>query len=747
MERLGSFPVSVLSFRANHMLHGLSVFGYHAVNVALHAVVCMLYFRLCRDTFGSTGDGYEALFAALLFAVHPVHAEAVASLAGRADVLCALFFLLSLMLYKRACAETLPRAAQLMCAALSVALCGVSMLCKEIGVTAVGVCFVYDAVVLHGTAVRALLLRPCRSRSSSAETAPPVAVEVEGQAAMDKEPERDDISAAARSAGATSPDDTSDHRRRSTPLGAMALRLAVLVAGGAALMAARLAALGGGLPTFVTADNPAAASKSMLTRALTFGYLAARHGWLLLWPQTLCVDWAAGSIPLVESWSDPRNAATALLLSCLCWLAARIWAHCGAGTAAPLAQRQALALGAALCAVPFLPCSNLLFTVGFVLAERVLYVPSLGFCMLASQAAGALCTAAAPRVRVRRGRLLGLVCSAVLAAACARTVLRNEEWANQDVMFTSALQTNPANFKLWLFVGNLHWYAGRHGEAAEHYQRGVVLADEGFPGGVQPSNLRFASKALLKAGRTAEAEGMLQRLLGVSGGSRSGGGGATADTHVALGEVLMSQKGRAAEAEAQFRLALRTAGAVDTILDHKHEPSPIDRLVAGKDQSKTIRVALSKLGGVCLRAQRHAEAAVHYRRLLRVARRTVAVHGGEDDEADDEVVVNLVTALAGSKTYDQAEQVLRKFMVREPPGSGPDGNCGGGGAGKESGKGKVGRVWTAALTARLGVLQLQQGRGPDAKKSLKCARDLDPREKTVRSGCQILKAMGHGRCD
>lgn len=32
--------------------------------------------------------------------------------------------------------------------------------------------------------------------------------------------------------------------------------------------------------------------------------------------------------------------------------------------------------------VPFLPASNLFLTVGFVLAERILYVPSAGYCLL-----------------------------------------------------------------------------------------------------------------------------------------------------------------------------------------------------------------------------------------------------------------------------------------------------------------------------------------------------------------------------
>ncbi len=35
-----------------------------------------------------------------------------------------------------------------------------------------------------------------------------------------------------------------------------------------------------------------------------------------------------------------------------------------------------------LMVFPFLPASNLFFPVGFVIAERILYIPSMGFCLL-----------------------------------------------------------------------------------------------------------------------------------------------------------------------------------------------------------------------------------------------------------------------------------------------------------------------------------------------------------------------------
>lgn len=45
-------------------------------------------------------------------------------------------------------------------------------------------------------------------------------------------------------------------------------------------------------------------------------------------------------------------------------------------------ERQLSLFALSLLIVPFLPASNLLFPVGFVLAERVLYLPSLGVCLL-----------------------------------------------------------------------------------------------------------------------------------------------------------------------------------------------------------------------------------------------------------------------------------------------------------------------------------------------------------------------------
>ena len=67
-------PLTVATFRLNYMLHELQPLGYHLVNVLLHSAVCYLYVLLCGVVFSEV---WPTLIAGLLFAVHPIHTEAV----------------------------------------------------------------------------------------------------------------------------------------------------------------------------------------------------------------------------------------------------------------------------------------------------------------------------------------------------------------------------------------------------------------------------------------------------------------------------------------------------------------------------------------------------------------------------------------------------------------------------------------------------------------------------------------------
>ncbi|RMF81997.1 MAG: tetratricopeptide repeat protein [Planctomycetota bacterium] len=88
-------PLTLTTFALNFTLSGANPFGYHLTNVVLHALVCAMLFYLARRLLASAA---AATAAALLFAVHPVHSEAVAGLVGRAELLAALGLIGGLLL-------------------------------------------------------------------------------------------------------------------------------------------------------------------------------------------------------------------------------------------------------------------------------------------------------------------------------------------------------------------------------------------------------------------------------------------------------------------------------------------------------------------------------------------------------------------------------------------------------------------------------------------------------------------------
>ncbi|HPQ39387.1 MAG TPA: hypothetical protein PLV45_03355 [bacterium] len=86
-------PLSILLIKADHAMHGMNARGFHWTNLWLHLMATLLSFTLVLRI---RNDGLTATVAAALFAVHPVHTEAISWISGRTDLLCAVFYLLSL---------------------------------------------------------------------------------------------------------------------------------------------------------------------------------------------------------------------------------------------------------------------------------------------------------------------------------------------------------------------------------------------------------------------------------------------------------------------------------------------------------------------------------------------------------------------------------------------------------------------------------------------------------------------------
>ncbi|XP_068595595.1 protein O-mannosyl-transferase TMTC2 [Brachionichthys hirsutus] len=445
-------PLCTLSFRLNHAVGGLDPWGYHLVNVAIHGAVTGLFTLLARLLLGG---GLWSLLAGLLFASHPIHTEAVAGVVGRADEGAALFFLLSLLCYMRHCkmrGQAGPlRLVAWFLGSLGCAAC--SMLWKELGVTVLAVSALYDVCVFHRLRLRQIVILL--------------------------------------------------YERRNVQL---LLNVFLLAAWGAILLACRFYWMGNKPPNFSNSDNPAADSPSFLSRMLTFFYLPAVNFWLLLCPNTLSFDWSMDALPLIRGLADWRNCHTVAFYLGLLFLACfSLWTHqlakckdtngkahhytngrtgssnghsyqcnnhetlVGSSLAEPQiisAQNGAkehyesrtplpttenvLVFSLGLLAIPFLPATNIFFYVGFVIAERVLYIPSMGFCLLVAVGMRSLYV----RLRRRSSRAMLTYCSAALVVLFSvKTVLRNRDWQNEEMLYKSGIYVNPA--KAWGNLGNV----------------------------------------------------------------------------------------------------------------------------------------------------------------------------------------------------------------------------------------------------------------------------------------------------
>uniref|UniRef100_A0A8C9LDF7 DUF1736 domain-containing protein n=1 Tax=Pavo cristatus TaxID=9049 RepID=A0A8C9LDF7_PAVCR len=240
----------------NYLFSELNAVSYHFLNLIFHGVVCVVFLKVCKLFL----DNQSSIVASLLFAVHPIHTEAVTGVVGRAELLSSIFFLAAFLSYTKSKGPD-----------------------NTIELLAFGLKINEDHYLLSLKA-------------------------------------------------------------HFSPL------------------------------FFFRFDNPAAVSPSP-ARQLTFNYLLPVNAWLLLNPSELCCDWTMGTIPLVESLLDVRNVAT---LTFFCFLGSLVVFS----LRYPGDSSKTVLMALCLIVLPFIPASNLFFPVGFVVAERVLYVPSMGFCIL-----------------------------------------------------------------------------------------------------------------------------------------------------------------------------------------------------------------------------------------------------------------------------------------------------------------------------------------------------------------------------
>lgn len=159
-ERALYRPLTGASYAFDHARAGLDARAFHGTNVVLYVFLVLLVHRLAL-AYG-LGPGL-ALATACLFAAHPVHCDAVDSIAGRSEILSLLFAVASLLAFLRN-ARSADAAALARSNLVSAALYAAACLSKETGSVLPAILLVHRLALCRRpagqAAIGAWLLRP-----------------------------------------------------------------------------------------------------------------------------------------------------------------------------------------------------------------------------------------------------------------------------------------------------------------------------------------------------------------------------------------------------------------------------------------------------------------------------------------------------------------------------------------------------------------------------------------------------------
>lgn len=369
-------PLTSLMFHLEWLKWKLDPYHMKLINLIIHTINTVLVLLVLRNMKCTIFFHKVALLAAILFAVHPVHTEAVCGIVSRADLMFCLIYLLTLMIQTRFYDKNtywLPL--------LIVCLTCLGVLFKETAITIPLACILIDYTL------KQIYCLNWNHQLKEIIT-------------------------------------------KTNIFYAMCTITIIIL---------RLWIANFTSPKFRKADNPVAHADSFLTRALSQNYLYVYNFQILLNPLNLCFDWAFDCLKLVENFKDYRIIfiITLYMLIFVC-----VFKY----------QSNFLSVfGLMLIIIPFLPASGIL-KVGFVIAERVLYVPSIGYCFLVAYGFMTL------YVHCKFRNILSFGFTVLVLVFIVRCRQRSVEWLTEEKLFSSALNVCPNNAKVSLGFGIVYYF-------------------------------------------------------------------------------------------------------------------------------------------------------------------------------------------------------------------------------------------------------------------------------------------------
>ena len=390
----GYRPLTIIGFRLQWVLGGGKPLIFHAVNIVLHVVGAVAVFWLALGVLPLAA----AFVAASLYAVHPVHVEAVANVVGQSELWVVLLGTLALGLFVHG-----RRAGPMSWQRWTVigALYAVAMLFKE-----------------HAIVLPALILL--------AEFT-------------------------------VTPDPLSFSERVAR------LRLPILLLGllGVLYLWARSVVVMSGLGGFVPYIVFQALDLSNTNRILTM--VGATPEWLrlLLWPARLMTDYAPPYVDIAQGISASQLPGLLMLVGTLgllivCWR-----------------RSPTTSFGIGWFVIALLPASNFIVPAGFIIAERTLFLPSVG-AMIAIASAVPRLYELTERHRVAEIALT-FAFIVLVALGLTRSINRNEVWRTEEALFRQGVVDSPQSYRGHVLLAVHLFDTNRKIEGEMHYRRAIDL--------------------------------------------------------------------------------------------------------------------------------------------------------------------------------------------------------------------------------------------------------------------------------
>ena len=210
----------------------------------------------------------------------------------------------------------------------------------------------------------------------------------------------------------------------------------------------------------IAGETPAVALRGVgfTARVVTFLGVVPEYARLLLWPAQLQAEYGPPAIPVGFPFTTRHMLGVCVLIGCviLVVIAAR--------------RSRLAAFGLLSAGLLLAPVSNVITPTGLVMAERVLFLPTMALTVALAGAASAI-SVRRPAIRYAA---LGAVAVGVLLGAL-RSATRVEAWRDQDRFFTAMTADAPREYRAWKAAGEYQEQTAHRRDAVADMRRAIEL--------------------------------------------------------------------------------------------------------------------------------------------------------------------------------------------------------------------------------------------------------------------------------